>query len=277
MGHDLGHPPFGHDGEKYLSEVSQLHGLGQFHHNIQSLRVVDVISKKGTGLNLTFQTREGLLSHDGEVHDQKLIPQKNKKEKDLLDYIKARENGEEVQMMPMTMEGCIVRITDTIAYIGQDIEDAIRIGLISRDLLPEQSTTMLGDNNGEIIESLVRDVVENSYGQNYVCFSHDVSQALYQLKQFNYQYIYKSPKLKINHQRIENGFKLLFETFLQDVKQNNQYSMIFRDFLRDKSKRYSEKTSPALKVRDYMAGMTDRYFVSALQRLIVPEISLGNI
>ena len=95
LGHDLGHPPFGHDGEKYLSKVSQSYGLGQFHHNLQSLRVVDVISKTGTGLNLTFQVREGLLSHDGEVHDQILEPQPHKTEKDLNNYIRAREAGED--------------------------------------------------------------------------------------------------------------------------------------------------------------------------------------
>jgi len=160
LGHDLGHPPFGHDGEKYLSEVSLKYGLGQFHHNLQSLRIVDVISKKGIGLNLTFQVREGLLSHDGEVHDQILEPEKEKNEDNLLTYVQAREAGKKIDMKPMTLEGCVVRITDTIAYIGQDIEDAIRIGLIKREQLPEESTSVLGNDNGKIMETLVRDVVE---------------------------------------------------------------------------------------------------------------------
>ena len=277
LGHDLGHPPFGHDGEKYLSHVSTGYGLGQFHHNLQSLRVVDVISKKGKGLNLTFQVREGLLSHDGEVHDQILEPQPDKKEADLITYVQAREAGEEVLMKPMTLEGCVVRITDTIAYIGQDIEDAIRIGLIKREQLPEASTAVLGNNNGKIIESLVKDVVESSYGKGYVCFSKKVSAALRQLKNFNYRAIYKSSKLKVNHERIARGFRLLFDTFYQDVEKKNKQSTIYQHFLLGKSKQYLEKTAPALLVRDYLAGMTDRYFAQILKQTIVPDISLGDL
>ena len=276
LGHDLGHPPFGHDGEKYLSHVSADYGLGQFHHNLQSLRVVDIISKRGKGLNLTFQVREGLLSHDGEVHDQVLEPQPEKQEKDLTDFIRAREAGEEVTMKPMTLEGCVVRITDTIAYIGQDIEDAIRIGLIQREQLPEASTAVLGNNNGKIIESLVKDVVENSYGRGYVCFSKKVSSALQHLKKFNYRAIYKSRKLKVNHERIARGFSLLFDTFYQDVIHQNKNSKIYQDFLLGKSGRYLNNTAPALLVRDYLAGMTDRYFAQILRQTIVPDISLGD-
>ncbi|MEJ2055702.1 MAG: HD domain-containing protein, partial [Calditrichaceae bacterium] len=153
LGHDLGHPPFGHDGEQFLSGISEKHGIGQFHHNLQSLRVVDVIAKKGRGLNLTFQTRDGILSHNGEVDDQGLEPNPAKKEKDLQNFIRAMENGEMQDMRPATLEGCVVRLTDTIAYIGQDIDDAIRIGLISRDELPKEATAVLGDSNGAIIET----------------------------------------------------------------------------------------------------------------------------
>jgi dGTPase len=277
LGHDLGHPPFGHDGEKYLSKVSQSYGLGQFHHNLQSLRVVDVISKSGSGLNLTFQVREGLLSHDGEVHDQILEPQPNKTEKDLKNYVVAREAGENIQIKPMTLEGCVVRITDTIAYIGQDIEDAISIGLIKRQQLPAESTKVLGNNNGKIIETLVRDVVENSYGKNYVCFSEKISDSLQRLKKFNYASIYESVKLKVNHERIARGFQILFDTFYSDIDQKNEDSRIFRDFLGNKSERYLNDTIPALQVRDYIAGMTDRYFAETLKKMVVPDISLGDL
>jgi len=274
LGHDLGHPPFGHDGEKYLSQVSEKYGIKRFHHNIQSLRVVDVISKRGQGLNLTFQVREGLLSHDGEVHNERVTPQPNKNEEDLQEYIDAKAEGRTASIMPMTLEGCVVRITDTIAYIGQDIEDAIRIGLISRDQLPEESAKILGNNNGAIIESLVKDVVENSYGNNFVCFSKGVSKALQKLKSFNYKHIYKSDKLKINHRRIERGFELLFRQFAEDLENNIKESFIYKDFLRGKSQTYLASTSNALKVRDYIAGMTDRYFTHILNKMFVPEISL---
>ena len=277
LGHDLGHPPFGHDGEKYLSNVSESYGLGQFHHNLQSLRIVDVISKKGNGLNLTFQVREGLISHDGEVHDQKLEPHPNKTETDISDFVEAKEAGEEISIRPMTLEGCVVRITDTIAYIGQDIEDAIRLGLITRDQLPEKSTRVLGTDNGAIMETLVKDVVENSYGNNYVCFSSTVSEALHHLKKFNYTYIYKSKKLKVNHERIFKGFKILFELFHQDIENENKISPIYSDFLLDKSDKYLEDTATALKVRDYISGMTDRYFADILKKMVVPDITLGHL
>jgi dGTPase len=276
LGHDLGHPPFGHDGEKYLSKVSQEYGLSEFHHNIQSLRIVDTIAKKGIGLNLTFQVREGLLSHDGEVHNQKLIPDPDKDESDLQKYISDKEAGKKSAMMPMTMEGCVVRITDTIAYIGQDIEDAIRLGLIQRHQLPKESVSVLGNDNGQIIESLVKDVVENSYDQNYICFSRDVSDALLLLKKFNYKYIYRSEKLKINHDRIARGFRVLFSIFIEDLEKENLSSPIFTDFLNGKSEKYLSMISSPCKVRDYISGMTDRYFTSVLQRLTVPEISLGD-
>jgi dGTPase len=277
LGHDLGHPPFGHDGEKYLSDVSESYDLGQFHHNLQSLRIVDVISKKGTGLNLTFQVREGLLSHDGEVHDQILEPEGDKTETDLDLYIQGRESGREMPIKPMTLEGCVVRITDTIAYIGQDIEDAIRLGLIRREQLPAESTEVLGDNNGRIIETLVKDVVEHSYRKNYVCFSPGVSEALYLLKKFNYSYIYRSDKLKVNHERIYKGFKILFDLFIEDVNKQNNESAIYTDFLYDKSEKYLEETPPALKVRDYISGMTDRYFADILKKMVVPDITLGHL
>ncbi len=277
LGHDLGHPPFGHDGEKYLSKVSQEHGLGEFHHNIQSLRIVDTIAKKGNGLNLSFQVREGLLSHDGEVHNQKLIPVPDKQESDLTEFIENKESGKRIEMMPMTLEGCVVRITDTIAYIGQDIEDAIRIGLIRREDLPPECVELLGNNNGQIIETLVRDVAENSYDQNYVCFSENISQALLKLKKFNYRNIYHSEKLKINHDRIARGFSVLFSVFVEDLQKENQKSPIYLEYLNGKSEKYLNSTSAACKVRDYISGMTDRYFVKILQRLTVPEISLGDM
>ena len=277
LGHDLGHPPFGHDGEKYLSEVSEKYGIKRFHHNIQSLRVVDVITKNGQGLNLTFQVREGLLSHDGEVHNQKLIPHVSKTERDIQEFIEAKEAGQIASMMPMTLEGCVVRISDTIAYIGQDIEDAIRIGLIRREQIPQECTEILGNNNGAIIESLVQDVVENSFEKNYICFSEKISDTLYKLKSFNYKYIYNSEELKINHQKIKRGFEILFKQFVDDIENNISDSYIYRDFLNGKSNTYLASVSTPLKVRDYISGMTDRYFTSLLKKIMIPEVSLGGL
>ena len=206
-----------------------------------------------------------------------MIPQVSKTEIDLHEFIEAKESGTIASMTPMTMEGCVVRITDAIAYIGQDIEDAIRIGLITRDQIPKECSEILGNNNGAIIESLVQDVVENSFEKNYICFSEKISDALYKLKSFNYKYIYKSKELKINHQRIKRGFEILFKQFVEDINDNNTESYIFRDFLNGKFKPYLASTSTPLKVRDYISGMTDRYFTLLLKKIIIPEISLGGL
>jgi len=272
LGHDLGHPPFGHDGETSLSKVSRQYGIGEFHHNIQSLRVVDVLAKKGRGLNLTFQTRDGIISHNGEVHDQALPFNPGKTEKDLTTYIGQMESGESAEMLPATLEGCVVRITDTIAYIGQDIDDAIRIGLIRREDLPAEATEVLGTSTGQIIETLVDDVVTCSYGKNYVAFSNRISEALFRLKQFNYRAIYKSPRLKVNHQRIEKGFEILFAHFLERLMKQDIGSEIYEHFLVSKAENYIRKTPDVLKVRDFIAGMTDRYFSQLLQKIIVPQM-----
>lgn len=272
LGHDLGHPPFGHDGEQFLSKISVSKGMGQFHHNLQSLRVVDVIAKKGNGLNLTFQTRDGILSHNGEVDDQGLEPNRNKKEEDLIDFSEAMISGEDIDMQPATLEGCVVRLTDTIAYIGQDIDDAIRIGLINRSELPIEATRVLGDSNGKIIETLVNDVVRTSYNKNFIGFSSKIYKSLYLLKKYNYQSIYKSPKLKINHKRIERGFEILFDHFLKALKNGNKESEIYKHFINSKSDRYRNNNANELIVRDFLAGMTDRYFTQVLEKLIVPQM-----
>jgi len=141
LGHDLGHSPFGHDGEVSLSKCCRKYNIGHFHHNIQSLHIVDHISHRGNGLNLTFQVRDGIISHDGEVHNTVLKPDRKKTETDILEYIELKKQGEKVSWMPATLEGCVVRISDTIAYIGQDIEDAIRLNLLKREAFGKHKRT----------------------------------------------------------------------------------------------------------------------------------------
>jgi dGTPase len=273
LGHDLGHPPFGHDGEVFLSEVSRAYGIGHFHHNIQSLRSIDTIANKGLGLNLTFQTRDGIISHNGEVNDQILEPDPNKSEKDIDNYIESMQNGIIIDTRPGTIEGCVVRITDTIAYIGQDIEDAIRIGIITRDDLPQEAVKVLGNSNGKIIETLVNDVVVQSYGKNYVAFSTKISEALFHLKKFNYAKIYKSERLKVSHTKIERGFKILYEFYLNALSKNEKDNEIYTHFLNSKNEHYISENGPEIIVRDFIAGMTDRYFTYVLSNHILPELT----
>ncbi len=277
LAHDLGHSPFGHDGEKFLSELCQKNNIGQYHHHIQSLHIVDHLAKHGRGLNLTFQVRDGILSHDGEVHNQKLHPDPEKTEKVLQDYMTARKGGEEIEMMPATLEGCVVRISDTVAYIGQDIEDAIRIGLIRRDDIPGEIRTGLGSTNGEIIDTLVKDIVLNSIDQPYICFSQEISSLLLDLKKFNYESIYYSKQLKKDHDKIRRGFELLFNIFMEDLAVKNKESRIFKQFLVSKHHSYLDHTNDAEKVRDFIGGMTDRYFVESLQDIMLPEVRLTTL
>lgn len=277
LSHDLGHSPFGHDGERFLSQICKDRGIGEYHHHIQSLHIVDKVAKKGNGLNLTFQVRDGILSHDGEVHNQKLEPDSTKTENVLQEYVKKRRSGEYVDMMPSTIEGCVVRITDTIAYVGQDIEDAIRIGLIDRSDIPADLKDALGSTNGEIIDTLVKDVVYNSYGKPYLCFSEEISGKLVQLKKFNYEHIYFSKRLKKDQDKIQRGFELLFELFLRDLEDSNRNSKIFIHFLNSKNPSYLDSVSDEEKVRDFIGGMTDRYFVEVLTELMIPEMNLLDL
>ncbi len=270
LGHDLGHTPFGHDGEKALSMECQAYGFGHFHHNIESLHIVDNVARKGRGLNLTFQVRDGIISHDGEVHNTQLIPNRKKTEADLIDYIARKKTGDRVNWMPATLEGCVVRITDTIAYIGQDIEDAIRYNLLKREDLPEDCVQYLGNNNSQIIDTLVKSVIINSYEKDYVAFDEETSVYLEKLKKFNYAKIYTNEDVKLSNDSIYRSMKILFDKYYQDIKNDRKDSKVFKQFLNSKNAAYQEKFSQVEKVRDFIATMTDRYFNEEVRDYLMP-------
>jgi len=270
LGHDLGHTPFGHDGEVALSKICKEACIGEFHHNIQSLNIVDYISRKGKGLNLTFQVRDGIISHDGEVHNQILYPQRDKTEDDIQEYIKVRMEGKKQNWMPSTLEGCVVRISDTIAYIGQDIEDAIRLKIIDRKEIPKDCAEHLGDTNSEIIDTLVKSVILNSHGKDQVAFDEETSHYLFKLKKFNYQRIYTDKDVKKARDRINRSMEVLFEQYIEDIRENNSKSKIFLHFLDRKDKSYREKFSDPEVVRDFIATMTDRYYNEEVKSYLLP-------
>ena len=262
LGHDIGHAPFGHDGERCLSELCQKHGIGAFHHNVQSVQFLDKVERKGMGWNLCLQTLDGILCHDGEVHNQMLQPAAAKSF-DTLDREQAlKTNDSRTRLMPMTIEGCVVRMADTIAYIGRDIEDAIRLSLIDRSDLPRDSVECLGNTNGTIVFNLVTDIIQNSFQKDYVTFGSDVSAALKGLKDFNLKRIYLNPRIKTHSSALRDLFELLFERYLNDIKNVNMSSVIFRQFLNGMSSAYTENHSSAEIVRDFISGMTDAYFLS---------------
>ncbi|MDP8202085.1 MAG: HD domain-containing protein [Candidatus Tenebribacter burtonii] len=270
LGHDLGHTPFGHDGEVALSKICKNAGIGEFHHNIQSLHVVDYISRKGKGLNLTFQVRDGIISHDGEVHNQVLHPQRDKAEEDIQEYVKVRKEGGKLNWMPFTLEGCVVRISDTIAYIGQDIEDAIRLKIMDRKEIPKDCAEHLGYTNSEIIDTLVKSVILNSHGKDQVALDEETSHYLFKLKKFNYQRIYTNKDIKKAQERIDRSMEVLFEQYLEDIKENNSKSKIFLHFLNKKDSSYREKFGDSEVVRDFIATMTDRYYNEEVKSYLLP-------
>lgn len=270
LGHDLGHAPFGHDGEVALSKACVEHGIGQFHHNIESLHIVDHISRKGRGLNLTFPVRDGIISHDGEVHNTLLMPEKDKTEQRITEYIREKKAGRNMAWMPATLEGCVVRITDTIAYIGQDIEDAIRFNILKREDLPKDVTAKLGNTNSQIIETLIKSVIVNSYDQDWVAFDEETSHYLLELKKFNYKHIYTDEEVKKSNLIIHRTMGIMFEKYLRDIKEENRLSKVFKHFLDYKHKDYLEQFSPAEQVRDFIATMTDRYYNEEIKDYLLP-------
>ncbi|MDP3114286.1 MAG: HD domain-containing protein [Candidatus Cloacimonadaceae bacterium] len=270
LGHDLGHAPFGHDGERALSNACVEHGIGYFHHNIESMHIVDHISRKGRGLNLTFQVRDGIISHDGEVHNTILKPETGKSEERLDEYIKTKKAGKNFTWMPGTIEGCVVRITDTIAYIGQDIEDAIRYNLLKREDLPKECTDKLGNTNSQIIETLIKSVIVNSYDQDWVAFDEETSHYLLELKKFNYKYIYTDENVKKSNKIIYRTMGMMFDKYIEDIKAGNRNSKIYKHFLDHKALKYLERFSPAEQVRDFIATMTDRYYNEEIKDYLLP-------
>jgi len=267
LGHDIGHPPFGHEGERVLADLCREHGLPGFLHNVQSVRFLEDIERQGRGWNLTLQTLDGILCHDGEVHDARLAPDRDK-DFSVFDREKeAKLADPDLPLRPMTLEGCLVRFADTVSYIGRDIEDAIELRLIRRQDLPEHCVKTLGNTNGTIVYTLVTDLIVNGTTGDAISFSPEISESLRQLKAFNYERIYLNPAIKRDLDRIEACYRALFADFLAAVRTDRRSSLIFRDFLDCMGDEYRQRTPATAVVRDFIAGMTDDYFLRAARDL----------
>jgi dGTPase len=276
LGHDIGHTPFGHDGEEFLSELSEQHGLGYFFHNIQGVRFLEKIERKGKGWNLTLQVLDGILCHDGEVHNQALHPEKNRDFKLMEEIMEEKQGHSSLEIRPMTLEGCVVRMADTISYVGRDIEDAIRLNLITRGDIPLECRRTLGETNGTIIYTLVEDLVANSLDKPYVSFSEEVAQSLKNLKEFNQERIYLSGKVKMQTPKIRLMFGLLFEKYLRDLEKGDMESDIFKEFLEGMSSDYMGAASHPEIVRDFISGMTDEFFLAQCNKQLIPQVLPGT-
>ncbi|MBQ1384877.1 MAG: deoxyguanosinetriphosphate triphosphohydrolase [Firmicutes bacterium] len=229
MGHDLGHTPFGHHGEFFLNQ----HFPGGFAHNVQSLRVVDVIDRnaKGNTMNLTAEVRDGIVNHSG-------------------------------PNIPFTLEGRVVRISDRIAYINHDIDDALRGGIIRTEDIPRDCLELFGASHGERIDALVKDVVRNSDGKNDILQSGEFGFYMNKLRDFMFEAVYNNPvvkgaseTMKINHLLLN-----LYEYYLKNP-----------DKMPEEARLMIDSDGIEVAVKDHIAGMTDRYAISAFEKIFVPE------
>jgi dGTPase len=273
LGHDLGHPPYGHDGEKILNRICQENRLGSFCHNAQSVRSLMQIEQHGEGRNMSLQVLDGILAHNGEMLSHHYEPAYHKTwDQFEEEYRKCFADLEfNNRIVPMTLEGCVARISDIIAYIGRDIEDAIMLKLIKRKDIPASITHQLGGaTNDKIINTLVTDVIFNSYEQPYLAFSEDIFQALRELKAFNFTAIYSNDKIKTQGYKIDYMFNQLFNLYNRSMKNNDEQSAIVKH-LKDMNETYQKKTPAERKIIDFIAGMTDNFFNDQYRTLFVPQ------
>ena len=228
MGHDLGHTPFGHNGEEYLNEIHP----GGFSHAAQSLRVVDVIEKTSSGksLNLSWEVRDGIRNHG------------------------SKDN-------PGTLEGKIVSLSDRIAYINHDIDDALRARVITLEEIPKECLELFGYTHGERINSLVMDIVENSFELGEIRQSEIFAKEMNVLRDWMFEHVYKNPEVKKNAE-LEKVQTLIFSLYEYYVKNPDKLPLEYQSLL--------EEWGTNEAVKDYVAGMTDRYALFMYDKLFVP-------
>jgi dGTPase len=282
LSHDLGHSPFGHLGEAILNDISLKNHMGVFNHNAQALRWLSRLEKRfpgkpAKGLNLTLQVLDGVLCHDGEVNERELKPA-SINGKTWKDHFKEYEEcftTNEIKRIPMSFEGIAMRFADSIAYSGRDIEDAILLKLIQRSDIPKNCRDLLGDTNRKIMKTLIMDLLNTSLHNDKIGYSEPIFEAFKELKRFNYDKIYnhrdmyKSENSKISFiENLTQQFELIFDKSLEHLEEENYNAPIFKDHVEyiddEKYTTYYEpnkkQANLALIVRDYIAGMSDKYF-----------------
>lgn len=266
LGHDIGHTPLGHAGEAMLNEISRKELGEYFAHNIQGVRQFMNVDNDGKGLNLTMQVLDGIMCHNGEMLDPIYKPMEKDKEEFLREYIESYIHLEKTKKYaPMTLEGCVVRISDVIAYIGRDIEDAINLGYLKRSKVPKHIRKVLGDNNKDIINTIVLDIINESMDKPYIKMSDDVFKALFDLKKFNYENIYSKAMDSEEYNYYSEGMKKIYRIYLNDIETKNKDSIIYKVFLNSQSDSYLDNTDSKRQVIDFIAGMTDEFFLNQVR------------
>lgn len=264
LGHDVGHAPFGHEGEGYLSALSEEYGNGIFAHPLQSCRLFTEIEP----LNLGLAVHDGFLCHDGGMSSPKFVPSYGKTWADHQTDKEQKKLKPSLNIMPTTLEGCLVKLCDTISYLGRDIEDAIQLGILQREEIPR---TCLGVTNREILGNLAADIIRQSYQKDYIALSDEFYEALKVLRRFNFQKIYTHPRLKVESTKIKECYRYLFEWLLRDYENSDKRSYLWKYFLNNKSDKYLTETNKIQMVIDYIAGMTDNFFVRTIEKIMVPK------
>lgn len=226
LGHDLGHTPFGHAGEYALNKVCDL----GFAHNEQSVRIVKRLEKKGLGLNLTWEVRDGILNH-------------------------------QTAGTPHTLEAKIVRLSDKIAYINHDIDDAVRAKVLTEDDIPLEYREILGFSLRERLNRIIHDIVENSDDKNDILMSDEVSKAMKNLRAFMFENVYTNDRAKGEENKAENLLMALYEYYM---KHTDELPKEFLDLIEDGERK--ERV-----VCDYIAGMTDQYAVTVFNNIYIPK------
>ncbi len=282
LGHDIGHTPFGHEGERQLSALYKAQTGRYFNHNVQSVRVLD----KMINWNISLQTLDGILCHNGEMEQQEYRPLQIKDFAELDERVEkcTKDQANIANLIPCTLEGCVVRISDIIAYLGKDRQDALKLGVISKEDM--FSTGDIGGSNAEIINNLVVNIIENSYGKPYLSMDENVFNTLKLAKKENGRVIYaNSDEGNQYKESVQPMLEQMYITFLKDVKNHNRDSYVYRhhiEYVKEFNK-YSavtvdyEETEPNQIVVDYIASMTDDYFVDLYQHLFGDRYSVRYV
>lgn len=272
LGHDVGHTPFGHAGERFLSKCYNERTGKYFNHNVHSVRVLDELYPR----NISLQTLDGVLSHNGEFATQRLI-RGNVSSFDELDELVAKCVADEsniAHLRPSTLEGCVVRVSDMIAYIGKDRMDALDLGVIED--LDIFDSEVIGKDNARIINNLTVDIVNNSYGKDSISMSRDIFDDLKLAKRQNYELIYsREGMIDDNTQNLVGQmFEEMYDRLLLDLASGDEDAPIFKHHILQLSQTSKTITpdkylqeSPDQIVVDYIASMTDDYFMTIYQRL----------
>lgn len=275
LGHDIGHTPFGHAGERFLSTLLQKETGRYFNHNVHSVRVLDHLFRR----NISLQTLDGILCHNGEFEQMEYRPKYGKNFEEFDASVEAcytdGKNAIE-KLVPNTLEGCVVRICDMIAYLGKDRQDAYVAKIIPRDY--KFSTELIGSQNAKIINNLTVDIIENSYGRDYILLSAEAYADLKRMKEENNAVIYRNKEINDQYNEIIMPmFEELYYKLLYDVTKKDTDSLIYRHHVRfiNETRKYYDNSDyfdddPNQIVADYIASMTDDYFI-ALHKKLFPN------